>query len=66
MRELLLNYNLLPKYGLVVEYDLDGNVLKSWHDPTGQVVSGCTNIAIHDGKMYLGSFYIGYIVQVDY
>ncbi|RNA34547.1 Adipocyte plasma membrane-associated, partial [Brachionus plicatilis] len=29
---------LFPKYGLLAEYDLKGNALNSWHDPSGKIV----------------------------
>lgn len=56
----------IPKYGLLIEYDLKGNVLKSWHDPNGSSVESASHIEIFENKMYLGSFYIDYIAVVDY
>ena len=50
LRKLLF---ILPKYGLLAEYDLNGNLLKSWHDPTGLKVECTTNAVIHNGKMYI-------------
>ena len=54
------------KYGLLAEYDLDGNVLKSWHDPTGEKIEMITNAQIHGNKIYLGSVHHDYIGVVDY
>lgn len=57
---------LQPKYSLIVEYDFNGNSLKSWHDPTGLTIDFATNAVIHEGKLYIGSFYKDYIGVVDY
>ena len=56
----------MPKYGLLVEYDLDGNVIKSWHDPTGKTVAVGTHAVIRDGKIYIGSIFDDYIAVIDY
>jgi hypothetical protein len=57
---------MIPKYGLVVEFDLNGNALRSWHDPTGKVIESVSHVQSHNNKLYLGSFYIDYIGVVDY
>ena len=54
------------KYGLVVEYDLNGKPLKSWHDPTCKMVSSVTNVVLHENKLYMGSFFDDFILVVDY
>ncbi len=59
-------FKIVPKYGLIAEYDLNGKLLKSWHDPTGSVVESSSEVQLHDNKLYLGSFYIDYIAVVDY
>ncbi len=56
----------LPKYSLIVEYDFDGNVLNSWHDPSGTTVDFATCVALHKNKLYIGSFYIDHIAVIDY
>lgn len=56
----------MPKYGLLVEYDLNGQVLRSWHDPTGVMVQSTTCAAISNNKIYIGSFYNDFIAVVDY
>ena len=62
LRKLFLK---LPKYGLVVEYGLDGKILKSWHDPNGQVVAAATCATLHNNKLYIGSFYSDFIAVVN-
>lgn len=63
LRKILL---ALPKYGLLAEYDLNGNLLKSWHDSTGQTVECTTNAVIYDKKIYIGSYYNDFIAVIDY
>jgi hypothetical protein len=54
------------KYGLVVEYDLSGNILRSWHDPSGQTIKTVTNALLHNNKLYLASLFENFIAVVDY
>jgi hypothetical protein len=56
----------VPKYGLVLEYDLNGKLLKSWHDPTGKTISVISHAELHNNKIYLGSFHNDFIGVVDY
>ena len=57
---------MLPKYGLLIEYDLNGQPLKSWHDPTGQKIESVSNAVLRGNKIYLGSYYNDFIGVVDY
>ena len=59
-------YSKLPKYGMLIEYDLNGKILKSWHDASGQKIECITNAELHGNKIYLGSFYNNFIGVVDY
>ena len=59
-------FNIFPKYGLLVEYDLSGRPLRSWHDPTGTQIESISNAVLHNGKVYLGSIYNDFIGVVDY
>ena len=65
-RYLILSSNVLPKYGLLAEYSLDGKLIKNWADPTGKVVQVTTNAIIYDKKLYMGSYYNDFIAYVDY
>jgi len=66
IRQLMLTFKVLPKYGLLVEYDLNGNIIKSWHDPSGKVVEDTANAVIHNNKIYIGSFHSDFIAVIDY
>lgn len=66
IRQIMLSYSILPKYGLLIEYDLKGKVVKSWHDPTGKIISGTASAAIFNKKIYIGSYYSDFIATVDY
>jgi hypothetical protein len=46
-------------YGLVVELDNNGSVLRSFHDPTGRVAF-ITSAMEREGFLYLGSPYKTY------
>ena len=56
----------LPKYGLIIEYDFEGNILKSFHDPIGKIIEMVTCVTQHNNKLYLGSFIHNYIGVIDY
>jgi hypothetical protein len=66
LRYIALVSKVVPKYGLLVEYDMDGNVIKSWHDPTGRVVESASIAVVHDDKVYMGSYHSSFIAVVDY
>jgi sugar lactone lactonase YvrE len=51
-------------YGLVLELDADGTILRSLHDPGGQHVRQITNAEEHDGWLYLGSLANDFIARV--
>ena len=57
---------MAPKYGMLAEYDLEGNPLKSWHDPNGKIIESVSNAVLHNDKIYLGSFYNEFIGVLDY
>lgn len=47
-----------PKpYGLVLALDEQGNIVRSLHDPTGELVKEVTSAEEHDGYLYLGSLH---------
>lgn len=57
---------LWPKpapYGLVLELDAEGNVLRSFHDPGGRTVENVTSVHECDGRLYLGTLQNDYIAQ---
>ena len=56
----------LGSYGLIAEYDLKGNPIKSWHDQNGKIVSAVSQITQYQDKLYLGSFGSDYIATIDY
>ena len=62
----MLNYKMIPKYGLLVEYNLNGDIIRSWHDPTGLKIAGTASATVHKGKVYIGSYYSDFIGVVDY
>ena len=57
---------MAPKYGLFAEYDLNGQILRSWQDPNGEVIQATSAGAVYNNKLYLGSLFADYIAIVDY
>jgi len=57
--------NMLPSYGLVIEYDTDGNVVQSWHSTDPMMSKICEGF-LHNGYMYLGSPYNMFAARVPY
>ncbi|KAJ0012640.1 hypothetical protein NQD34_016974 [Periophthalmus magnuspinnatus] len=49
-------YNiLLPRYALVLELGMDGNLLGSHHDPEGRLTWAISEVFQHRGRTYLGN-----------
>lgn len=56
-------YALLPAHGMVLELDLEGNIVRTYQDPSGEL--RCISSAVDDGKhLYLGSTFKRYIARV--
>lgn len=55
---------MLPKYGLAVEVDQSGKILRSLHDPTGERVGSTCDLADKDGVLYLGSYHLPHMGKV--
>merc|ERR1719361_2185841 len=53
-----------PKYGMVVELDAMGNILRTLQDPTGQRVAAVSEVQEYDDYLYLGSFDKHYVSRV--
>lgn len=58
-------FSFFPKYGMIIELDQDGNIVRSLHDPTGEVVSSVSEVLDTGDALYLGSFHAPYMVKVD-
>lgn len=48
-------YSALPRYGLVVELDGQGHIVRSLHSP-GKKIALISEVLEHNGNLYLGSF----------
>ncbi|XP_074554132.1 adipocyte plasma membrane-associated protein [Halichoeres trimaculatus] len=49
-------YNvLLPRYALVLELGLDGQIVSTLHDPEGRLTWAISDVFQHRGRTYLGS-----------
>lgn len=58
--------NFLPKHGMIIELSKDGEILRSLHDPTGEVVDTVSEVLDTGDALYLGSFKAPYLVKLDY
>ncbi|CAD5212713.1 unnamed protein product [Bursaphelenchus okinawaensis] len=54
---------VLPRYGLVVQLDLEGNIVRSYHDPEGKI-KFITHASDDENYLYLGSMHNKYIARV--
>ena len=57
--------NMIPGYGLVVEYDSEGQVVQSWHSSDPMISKICEGF-LHQGYLYLGSPYNTFTARVSY
>ncbi|XP_071962815.1 adipocyte plasma membrane-associated protein-like [Antedon mediterranea] len=46
----------LPKYSLVLELDLNGDVIRTLHDPDGEMFHTCSEVLDTEKGLFLGSF----------
>jgi len=44
-------------YGLFLRVSETGEIIDTFHDPSGVVVSGVTSVTEHEGKLYLGNLH---------
>ena len=44
-----------PRYGLILELDRNGQILRSFHDPTGERLAAITSVEEHDSYLYFGT-----------
>ena len=55
----------LPAYGLILEVDTDGTILRSYHDPQGAVLSEASEVIDLEDRLYIGSYHSCHIVELD-
>lgn len=59
-------FQFLPKYGLVIELNKDGEIINSLHDPTGEVIDSVSEVLDTGNALYLGSFKSPFLAKLDY
>ena len=57
--------HLVPKYGLIVQFDDNGQIVQSLHDPTGKTISGVSEVLDMGPNLYLGSYNAPFLARVD-
>jgi sugar lactone lactonase YvrE len=55
----------LPPHGFVLALDLEGNVVQSLQDPTGEAYAGITSATEHAGMLYLSSNKRDHVGRLD-
>ncbi|XP_076020565.1 adipocyte plasma membrane-associated protein-like [Genypterus blacodes] len=59
-------YNaMLPRYGLVLELGLDGEILGTLHDPDGSLTWSISDVFQHRGRTYLGNTDLPFLPVLD-
>ncbi|XP_060069012.1 adipocyte plasma membrane-associated protein-like [Ylistrum balloti] len=61
-QEMIMRF--IPKYGLVIEVSADGKILRSLHDPTGEVIPSVSEVEDKNGVLYLGSYGLPYMSRL--
>jgi len=56
--------NMGEKYGLVVELNTNGEIIRTLQDPTGNQIAAVSEAHEHDGFLYLGSYDRPYVSRV--
>lgn len=55
---------LLPKYGLVVQLNEHGDIVRSLHDPSGKVISHVSEVEDTGPILYLGSYNLPFLSEL--
>ncbi|XP_071490565.1 adipocyte plasma membrane-associated protein-like isoform X1 [Diadema antillarum] len=55
----------LPQYGLIVEVDQMGRIVRSLHDPSGKVVEAVSEVLDTGDTLYLGSYFSPFLVKLN-
>ena len=57
---------VLPKHGLAVELDHNGQIVRSLHDKGGSVITSISHVLDLGDRLILGSYYAPYIVMLKH
>lgn len=52
------------KYGLILELDEEGNILRSLHDASGQTIPSVDKLVENEGHLYIVSEKSDYLARV--
>ena len=56
---------LLPPYGLVVEVNSNGQIVRSFHDQGGHVSASASHVLDLGDTLLVGSYHAPYLVKLD-
>ncbi|XP_076442475.1 adipocyte plasma membrane-associated protein-like [Babylonia areolata] len=57
--------SVVPKYGLIIEMNEEGEIIRSLHDPTGTKVPATSEGEEKDGVLYMGSYNLPFLSRVS-
>ena len=57
--------SLIPKYGLVLHLNEQGEITGSLHDPTGTKVPAVSEVEDKNGILYMGSYNLPYLSKLN-
>ena len=55
----------MPGYGLILEMDTEGNILRSYHDSQGAVLTEASEVMDLGNKLYIGSYHSPHIIELE-
>ncbi|XP_033096635.1 adipocyte plasma membrane-associated protein-like [Anneissia japonica] len=55
----------LTKYGLIIELDIHGNIIRSLHDEDGGVLHSCSEVFDTGNTLFIGSFKANFIGKLE-
>ena len=58
---------MVPKYGLLLRLDESGDTVESFHDPSGTVINGVSEVHEDEEEnvLYLGSYHADFIAKLQ-
>ena len=57
--------SLIPKYGLILHLNQNGEITESLHDPTGTKIPSVSEIEDKNGILYMGSYNLPYLSKLN-
>ena len=56
---------MVPKYGMIIELDAQGNIISSMHDQTASTFPAVSEVQEKDGVLYIGSYFLPFLGRLE-